>query len=46
MVLEGDDDLKLRGYVGVPLFGRNSFWTRHTGDFPPHDPPPEPPAGT
>ena len=21
-------DLTLRGYVGAPAFGRNSFWTR------------------
>ena len=26
--LKENEDLTLRGYVGVPAFGRNSFWTR------------------
>jgi uncharacterized protein (DUF2147 family) len=26
--LEGDDQLRLRGYVGVPLIGRTTTWTR------------------
>lgn len=26
--LKENGDLTLRGYVGVPAFGRNSFWTR------------------
>ncbi|MGN1232800.1 MAG: DUF2147 domain-containing protein [Candidatus Cryptobacteroides sp.] len=26
--LKENGDLTLRGYVGVPTFGRNSFWTR------------------
>ena len=28
MSLKNSDTLKLRGYVGVPLFGRTSEWTR------------------
>ncbi len=28
MKLDGDDTLKLRGYVGVPLFGRTEVWKR------------------
>jgi uncharacterized protein (DUF2147 family) len=28
LALEGDDALRLRGYVGVPLFGRTTRWTR------------------
>ena len=26
--LSENGDLTLRGYVGAPAFGRNSFWTR------------------
>jgi len=26
--LDGDDRLRLRGYVGVPLIGRTTTWTR------------------
>ena len=33
MKLDGPDTLKLRGYVGIPLFGRTETWTRETGDF-------------
>lgn len=29
--LDGDGTLKLRGYVGIPLFGRTRTWTRVTG---------------
>ncbi len=28
MELDGDNKLKLRGYVGVPMFGRTEVWTR------------------
>jgi uncharacterized protein (DUF2147 family) len=28
MVLEGDQQLKVRGYIGVPLLGRTEIWTR------------------
>lgn len=28
LVLEGEGTLRLRGYVGIPLFGRSDTWTR------------------
>jgi uncharacterized protein (DUF2147 family)/peptidoglycan/LPS O-acetylase OafA/YrhL len=28
LALDGDDRLQLRGYVGIPLFGRTTTWTR------------------
>jgi len=28
LVLDGDDRLRLRGYVGIPLLGRTTTWTR------------------
>ncbi|HEU0305086.1 MAG TPA: DUF2147 domain-containing protein, partial [Gaiellaceae bacterium] len=28
LALEGDDRLRLRGYVGIPLLGRTTTWTR------------------
>ncbi|HNW27618.1 MAG TPA: DUF2147 domain-containing protein [Spirochaetota bacterium] len=28
MYLKSDDKLNVRGYVGVPLFGRSEIWTR------------------
>jgi uncharacterized protein (DUF2147 family) len=28
LALEGDDRLRLRGYVGIPLIGRTTTWTR------------------
>lgn len=28
ITLEGNDKLKLRGYVGVSLFGRTQYWSR------------------
>ena len=35
MELEDDgNQLELRGYVGVPLFGRSTEWTRETGKIP------------
>lgn len=34
MELDGKDELELRGYVGVPLFGRTSTWTREKGKTP------------
>lgn len=29
MTLVSPDELKLRGYIGIPLFGRTSKWTRY-----------------
>jgi uncharacterized protein (DUF2147 family) len=31
ITLEGNDKLKLRGYIGVSLFGRTQYWTRVKG---------------
>lgn len=28
LVLDGDDRIRLRGYIGVPLIGRTTTWTR------------------
>jgi uncharacterized protein (DUF2147 family) len=28
VTLEGDDRLRLRGYLGIPLIGRTTTWTR------------------
>ena len=28
IALDGDDRLRLRGYVGIPLLGRTTTWTR------------------
>ena len=28
LALDGDDRLRLRGYVGIPLLGRTTTWTR------------------
>jgi uncharacterized protein (DUF2147 family) len=30
--LEGNDRLKLHGYIGIPLLGRNETWTRYLGN--------------
>ena len=32
MQLDGPDTLKLRGYIGISLFGRSQVWTREAGD--------------
>ena len=34
IILEGDT-LKLRGYIGLPLFGRTEIWHRNTSEIPP-----------
>jgi uncharacterized protein (DUF2147 family) len=33
LALEGGDRLKLRGYVGIPLFGASQTWTRADPGF-------------
>jgi uncharacterized protein (DUF2147 family) len=33
--VQPDGRLRLRGYIGVPMLGENTFWTRHTGAVPP-----------
>ena len=47
--LDGDDVLRLRGYVLLPLFGSTQTWTRWTGSVTPppvcHINPKPPPAG-
>jgi uncharacterized protein (DUF2147 family) len=32
MQLDGADTLKLRGYIGISLFGRTETWTRESGE--------------
>ena len=34
MSLESPDTLSLRGYVGIPLFGRPSTWSRQKSKIP------------
>lgn len=29
--VDGDGRLRMRGYIGIPLFGKTVFWTRFTG---------------
>jgi uncharacterized protein (DUF2147 family) len=42
--LVDDDHLKLRGFIGIPLFGGSTIWTR-VSDLPRGALPPEPPGG-
>jgi uncharacterized protein (DUF2147 family) len=30
--LDGPDTMKLRGYIGLPMFGRSETWTRESGE--------------
>jgi uncharacterized protein (DUF2147 family) len=32
---DGPDRLHMRGYIGLPLFGRTVYWTRFTGTLTP-----------
>jgi len=32
--MDGEDELRLRGYVGRPIFGRSSQWDRVDNDWP------------
>jgi uncharacterized protein (DUF2147 family) len=34
MELESKDKIKLRGYVGIAMFGRTSYWTRQKTSIP------------
>ncbi len=34
MKLKGKDEIKLRGYVGISLFGRTSYWKRQKSSIP------------
>lgn len=34
MKLENKNELHLRGYIGVPMFGRTSVWTRESSAIP------------
>ncbi len=43
MRLDGADTLKLRGYIGIPLFGRSTTWTR-TATIAPEPPAPSNPG--
>ena len=35
ITMQPDGALRLRGYIGTPLLGRDTIWTRHTGPVPP-----------
>ena len=35
IALQPDGMLRLRGYIGTPLLGRNTIWTSHPGPVPP-----------
>ena len=35
ITMQPDGTLRLRGYIGTPLLGRDTIWTRHTGPVPP-----------
>ena len=34
MKLDGPDKIKLRGYVGISLFGKTSYWMRQKSKIP------------
>ena len=33
--VDGDGRLRMRGYIGIPLFGKTVFWTRFNGHLTP-----------
>jgi uncharacterized protein (DUF2147 family) len=35
LAMQPDGMLRLRGYIGTPLLGRNTIWSRHPGPVPP-----------
>jgi uncharacterized protein (DUF2147 family) len=37
LTLDANGDLLLRGYVGLPVFGKTQTWTRYDGATPPAD---------
>ena len=46
LTVQGPDRMKVRGYVGLSLFGKSQVWTRVSSkDYPPCTPPEDSPEG-